>query len=33
MMRIAETLEIGRATVQRVRKRECQKGLDHALNE
>jgi transposase len=33
MMRIAETLEIGRATVQRVRKRYCQKGLDHALNE
>ena len=30
---IAETLEIGRATVQRVRKRYCQKGLDHALNE
>jgi FixJ family two-component response regulator len=30
---IAQTLEIGRATVQRVRKRYCQKGLDHALNE
>ncbi len=30
---IAETLEIGRATVQRVRKRYCQKGLDYALAE
>lgn len=30
---IAQTLEIGRATVQRVRKRYCQKGLDFALNE
>jgi transposase len=30
---IAQTLEIGRATVQRVRKRYCQKGLAHALNE
>ena len=33
MTRIAETLEIGRATVQRVRKRYCQKGLDYALTE
>jgi transposase len=33
MTRIAEILEIGRATVQRVRKRSCQKGLDHALTE
>jgi transposase len=33
MTRIAETLEIGRATVQRVRKRYCQKGLDYALAE
>jgi transposase len=30
---IAQTLEVGRATVQRVRKRYCQKGLDSALNE
>jgi transposase len=30
---IAQTLEMGRATVQRVRKRYCQKGLDHALTE
>ncbi|GHO47538.1 transposase [Ktedonospora formicarum] len=30
---IAQTLEVGRATVQRVRKRYCQKGLDHALTE
>jgi transposase len=30
---IAQTLEIGRATVQRIRKRYCQKGLDHALTE
>ncbi|MFL5691356.1 MAG: hypothetical protein ACJ795_06085 [Ktedonobacteraceae bacterium] len=29
---MAETLAIGQATVQRVRKRSCQKGLDHALN-
>jgi hypothetical protein len=33
MMRIAETLEMGRATVQRVRKRFCQKELGHALIE
>jgi transposase len=33
MTRIAETLEIGRATVQRVRKRYCQRGLNHALTE
>jgi transposase len=30
---IAQTLEVGRATVQRIRKRFCQKGLDHALTE
>ncbi|GLV56039.1 transposase [Dictyobacter sp. S3.2.2.5] len=30
---IAQTLEVGRATVQRVRKRYCQKGLAYALNE
>lgn len=30
---IAQTLEVGRATVQRVRKRYCQKGLEHALTE
>jgi hypothetical protein len=30
---IAQTLEVGRATVQRVRKRYCHKGLDHALTE
>jgi transposase len=30
---IAQTLEMGRATGQRVRKRYCQKGLDHALKE
>jgi transposase len=30
---IAQTLEVGRATVQRIRKRYCQKGLDHALTE
>jgi transposase len=30
---IAQTLEVGRATVQRIRKRSCHKGLDSALNE
>ena len=30
---IVQTLEVGRATVQRVRKRYCQKGLDYALTE